>query len=338
MKPKVIAAIAIVVAIIAAFIIIKGGGDGEGKDGWYTGTVKVGHLVALDMAPLFVAKESGFFKEEGLDLKTVFFANPGDNNAALAGGSIQFSTNPFTLPYLADSSGVPMRIISSAGGLGIIEVVIQKQYNVEDVPSLAEWVKTNPGKKLKVGSLKGDTLDMILYKAFNDVGLTYDDFEMIWFNDLLAMVQSFETDQIDILSHIKPYTTRMIVEKGAKSITNNSEVWGEGTPNCTVAVMDDFLEKYPKSVEAYLKAIQRGFQLMVNDPEKAVSLLDGGNYYKVDTNVLLYALKNQPNKVLLQPNVEGMMQAINDMVKQGYIKTPGKNVVQTKILDGIEPK
>ena len=52
------------------------------KEGFYQGKIKVGHLVALDMAPLFVAKEKGYFKEEGLDVETVFFSNPGDNNCS----------------------------------------------------------------------------------------------------------------------------------------------------------------------------------------------------------------------------------------------------------------
>jgi hypothetical protein len=78
--------------------------------------VKAGHLVALDMAPWFVGKESGCFEKAVLDVETIFFANPGDNNAALAGGIIDFSTNPFTLPFFAASSGVPIRVISGAGG------------------------------------------------------------------------------------------------------------------------------------------------------------------------------------------------------------------------------
>jgi hypothetical protein len=53
---------------------------------------------------------------------------------------------------------------------------------------------------------------MICYRAFKQVGLTYDNFEMVWFQDLLAMVQAFETKQIDILSHIKPYTTNQVVK------------------------------------------------------------------------------------------------------------------------------
>jgi ABC-type nitrate/sulfonate/bicarbonate transport system substrate-binding protein len=308
----------------------------DNNSGIFKGTIKVGHLVALDMAPLFLAKETGFFKEEGLDIQTVFFSNPGDNNAALAGGSIQFSTNPFTLPYFGANSGIKMQIISGAGGLGIMEVIIQGALKIENIEQLVAWIKANPSKKLKIAVLKGDTLEMIIQKMLADNGLNYDNVEMIWFNDLLAMVQSFQTKQVDILSHIKPYTTEMVVKYGAKSLTTNTEVWGEGTPNCTVSVLNDFASKYPNTCKAYLRAIQKGFQLLVDDPERATELLVKGNYYKVDKDVLLYAIKNQPKKVVLRPNSDGMMMAINAMAKGGYIKQPTENIINTTFLDAIE--
>ena len=36
----------------------------EQADGLFPGKIKVGHLIALDMAPLFVAKEEGFFYKD----------------------------------------------------------------------------------------------------------------------------------------------------------------------------------------------------------------------------------------------------------------------------------
>lgn len=343
MKPKTKSAIrstlsSIVLSVgLLAMPACKKQPNSAAGDGTYHGKIKIGHLVALDMAPMFVAKEAGFFKAEGMDVETTFFPNPGDNNAALAGGSLQFSINPFTLPYLAENSGVPIRIISSAGGLGIMEVVAQGALNVDSPKALAEYVKANPSKKLKVATLKGDTLEMILFRSFKENGLSYANFEMVWFNDLLAMVQSFQSKQVDILSFIKPYTTDLILNYGAKRLTDNSEVWGYGTPNCTSAVMEDFLAKYPKTVESYLRAVHKGFELIVNDPEKAVELLKAGGYYKVSPEVLLYAFKNQPKDARLTPNREGVMKAIKDMESQGYIKMPKQEVMRLEILSKIEP-
>lgn len=310
----------------------------QSRKGFYEGKIKVGHLVALDMAPLFIAKEKGYFKEEGLDLETIFFSNPGDNNAALAGGSIQFSTNPFTLPYFGENSGVPMRIISSAGGLGIIEVIIQSDFNVKTTEEFVNWIKSHPDKKIKIAVLKGDTLEMIVQKMLSDNGLTYDDVQMVWFNDLLAMVQAFQTNQVDVLSHIKPYTTDLVVNKGAVSLTNNSEIWGYGTPNCTVAVLENFAKKYPETVKAYLRALRKGFKYVVDNPVKSAEILDKGNYYKVDKEVLEYAFQNQPKEVVLKPNREGMMMAIEALVKMGYIKQPKKEIILTSFLKEVESK
>lgn len=304
--------------------------------GGYQGTLRVGHLVALDMAPLFLAKEAGFFEEEGLDVETVFFANPGDNNAALTGGDIQFSTNPFTLPFLGANSGVPMRIVSSAGGLSIIQVVIKGAVGVNSVEQLAEWVQANPDQKLKVGTLRGDTLDMIIYRSFIEHGLTYDQFEMIWFNDLLAMVESFKQGEIDILSHIKPYTTDLVVNYDAVVLTDNSEVWGLGTPNCTVAVLQEFLDAHPETVEAYLRALRRAFKLAVEEPTRAVDLLSGKGYYRTPDDVLLQALESSPDEVILTPHVDGVMSAINDMIEQKYVERADAEVFQLDIVRSLE--
>ena len=102
--------------------------------------VKAGHLVALDMAPLFLAKEGGCFEKFGLDVETVFFANPGDNNAALAGGEIDFSTNPFTLPFFAANAGMPIRTIAAAGGWGIMQVIADSKLRIKSVKELKAYI------------------------------------------------------------------------------------------------------------------------------------------------------------------------------------------------------
>jgi ABC-type nitrate/sulfonate/bicarbonate transport system substrate-binding protein len=328
--------VVVVVIVVLGAIIFSGKTKNKemavSGPGLYPGTIKVGHLVALDMAPLFIAKEAGYFKDEGLDVDTIFFSNPGDNNAALAGGSIQLSINPFTLAYLGQNSGVPMRIVANAGGNGIMQVVIQGKYNVNSLDELVTHVKNNPKEKLKVGTLRGDTLDMILYKAFKDKGLSYDNFEMIWFDDLLAMVQSFKTDDIAILSHIQPYTTDLQVNYGAKFLTDNATVWGKGTPNTTLIALDSFAKEYPETIKRFLKAENRAIELIKSNPEKAQQVLAGKNYYKTPDDVLLQAFKTQKDATLY-PNVDGMMTAIKDMVTQGYIKAPTVNIVDTTYLD-----
>lgn len=301
--------------------------------------VKAGHLVALDMAPLFVGVESGCFVENGLAVETVFFTNPGDNNAALAGGSIDFSTNPFTLPFFAANSGVPIQTISAAGGWGVMQVIIQENYGVTSLAELATHV-ANDGEKLKIATLRGDTLELILIDGFEQVDLSVDDFEMVYFDDLLAMVEAFRLGEVDILSHIKPYTTQFVTRGEAVVLTDNAAVWSSTTPNTVVSVLEKTLEERSEVVEAYLKGLQCAAEIINTDPEAAIALLKDGNYYRVEDDVLLTAFETQPAPITFTPDLEAIQGVVDAMVDLEYIEAdvPARDIFDTTLIQQLEPE
>jgi ABC-type nitrate/sulfonate/bicarbonate transport system substrate-binding protein len=104
---------------------------------------------------------------------------------------IDFSTNPFTLPFFAANSGVPIKTVAAAGGWGVMQVIIDSEYGVESIADLATFVAENPDQKLKIATLRGDTLELILVDGFEQAGIDPDAFEMVYFDDLLAMVDAF---------------------------------------------------------------------------------------------------------------------------------------------------
>lgn len=284
--------------------------------------IKVGHLVALDMAPLFVGKEAGCFAKEGLDVETVFFANPGDNNAALAGGEIDFSINPFTLPFFAANAGVPIRTIAGAGGWGIMQVIADGKLGIKSIADLKAYIDKNPDKKLRFASLQGDTLELILTRIFNEQKIPMDNVEMVNFDDLLAMVDAFRSGQADVLSHIKPYTTDFIVNKGATLITDNAAVWTQHTPNTVLSVLDKTLTGKPEVVESYLKGALCAADLINKDPEKAVELITkkDSQYYRVSPEVLLSAFKNAPEPISFVVDLDSIQSVVDDLTALGYMK------------------
>jgi ABC-type nitrate/sulfonate/bicarbonate transport system substrate-binding protein len=300
-----------------------------------------GHLISLDHAPLFVAKEAGYFEEEGLDVELRFFVDIFANNDALAAGEIDFSTNPFTIPYVALQKGVPIRTISSAGGWGVMQVVIQGTYGVSTLKELAAYVRAHPDEKIKVGSFKADTLDLILLGAFQSEGLTYDDFEMVWYRDLLEMAEAFKRKDIGILSHIKPYTTDLIVHHQAKLLTDNATVWSMNTPNCVVSVLEGLLASEPDVVRGYLRALIKAAALINEKPEEAVALLAKSSYphyFKVGEDVLVEAFRSQPSPITFTPNITAVNAVMFEMVGLSYIEDyiPGRKLFRLDIIKELE--
>lgn len=299
--------------------------------------VKAGHLVALDMAPLFVAKESGCFEKYGLDVETIFFANPGDNNAALAGGAIDFSTNPFTLPFFAANSGVPIRVVSAAGGWGVMEVIAQKETGLASIADIKAYIAA--GKPpLQIATLQGDTLELILTRAFAEAGIDQAKTKFIYFNDLLAMVDAFRLGKVDILSHIKPYTTDLVVSKGAKVLTTNAATWDQSTPNTVVSVLDKTLSSRPEVVKAYLQGLVCGASLINKTPDKAVELMSKGTYFRVKPEVLLASFKSAPAPISFVPSIPSIQSVVDDLTKLGYIKgnVKAQDIFRLDMIKAIE--
>jgi ABC-type nitrate/sulfonate/bicarbonate transport system substrate-binding protein len=301
--------------------------------------VKAGHLVALDMAPLFLAKEGGCFEKFGLDVETVFFANPGDNNAALAGGEIDFSTNPFTLPFFAANAGVPIRTIAAAGGWGIMQVIADGKLKINSVEDLKKYILAGTNKKLKFASLQGDTLELILTRIFKTNGIPDDAVEIVNFDDLLAMVDAFRSGQVDVLSHIKPYTTDFVVNKGATLITDNAKIWSPHTPNTVVSVLEKTLQGKPDIVEAYLKGLLCAAEMINKDPAAAVKILSAKNsYYRVSPEVLLNAFKNAPEPISFVPDLDSIQSVVDDLSALGYIKgkTKATDIFRLDMIKKLE--
>ena len=300
--------------------------------------VRAGHLVALDMAPLFVGVESGCFEQNGLAVETVFFTNPGDNNAALAGGQIDFSTNPFTLPFFAANSGVPIKTVAAAGGWGVMQVIVDSEYQVESMADLATFVAENPDQPLKIATLRGDTLELILVDGFEQAGIAPEAFEMVYFDDLLAMVDAFRLGEVDILSHIKPYTTQFVAAGEANVITDNADVWSPTTPNTVVSVLEKTLNQRPEVVEAYIQGLQCAAEIINTDPEQAIEFLAGGNYYRVEGGVLLTAFETQPSPITFTPDLDAVQTVVDKMVQLEYIESdvPADNIFDVSIVKELE--
>ena len=299
--------------------------------------VTVGHLVALDMAPLFVGVESGCFEEQGLAVDLRFFANPGDNNAALAGGSLDFSINPSTLPFFAANSGEPFRVIAAAGGWGVIQVVADKELNLNSMTDLKEHVESG-GRKPSIAVLQGDTLELIVITELERVGLSTEDVRFVYFNDLLAMVQAFRSDNVDMLSHIKPYTSEMVADGRATVVTDNAIAWAPKAPNTVVSVLESTLKERPEVVESFLKGMKCAAKIINEDVDKALALLEGKNYYRVPDKSLREAFTSAPSPITFTPDVESVQFVVDKLAEMNYISdgTSTDDIFRLDMIKSIE--
>jgi ABC-type nitrate/sulfonate/bicarbonate transport system substrate-binding protein len=290
--------------------------------------IQVGHLVGICMSPLFYAHATGLFQAEGLKVELKFMPNPGDALTALTGGQQHIVHIPFTNIIVAANNGAPVRIISGSGAGGLF-LIAQQATGIKSMGDLQK----NRGKNLKVGAMRLNTFELMLYRALQNAGLSYKDFEMVWFNDTLSMASAFEAKAVDLVTHVEPFATRLVDKLGGVAIASNLDTWGKDGPDCVTNARIDFLEKYPEAARRYLRALVKADAAIKADREKAVDILDRGKYYRVDRDTLRAALPRQmPQVNLIGAGEEGMRVAIKDMTTLGYIKQVPPTLIDFRFL------
>ena len=290
-------------------------------------TINVGHLVGICMSPLFYAQATQMFKEEGLNVQMKFMPNPGDALTALNSGAMDIIHNPFTNSFVAAGQGAPVRIIAGSGAGGLF-LIAQKETGIKSMAELGQ----RKGKALKIGTIRFNTFEMTLYRALTNAGLAYSDFEIVWFNDTLALAAAYESKNLDLVTHVEPFATRLIDQLGGVPIASSLDTWGPHGPDCVTNTTARYLESKPQVITRYLKAILKADAAIKADMPKAIDVLDASKFYRVNKEVLTAALPRQlPQVDITKGGDKGMEIALADMMKLGYIKQP-LNIIDTKLL------
>lgn len=290
--------------------------------------INIGHLVGICMSPLFYAQATGMFAAEGLKVDLKFMPNPGDALTALAGGVMQIVHIPFTNVIVAANNGAPVRIIGGSGAGGLF-LIAQGSSGIRSMKDLA----ARKGTGLKIGAMRLNTFELMAYRAMQNAGLRYEDFQMVWFNDTVAMAAAFEAKAVDVVTHVEPFATRLVDKLGGLPIASNLDTWGKDGPDCVTNARTDFLEKHPQAVTRYLRTLLRADALIKANRDKAVDVLDASKFYRVDKETLRSALPRQmPQVNLIGAGEAGMRTAIADMTTLGYIKKVPDTLIDFRFL------
>src|SRR5262249_25707481 len=272
-------------------------------------TVNGGHLVGICMSPLFYAKAREYFKDEGLNVQMKFMPNPGDALTALNSGAMDIIHNPFTNAFIAAGQGAAERIIAGSGGGGLV-LVAAKGAGIKNMANLGPG--QSQGGRIRNGRL--NTLERSPYPPLVEAGVGYSDYNIVWFNDTLALAAAFESKNLDLATHVEPFATRLIDTLGGVPIASSLDAWGPHGPDCVTNTTARYLDSRPEVIKRYLKAILRADAAIKADLPKAVDVLDAAKFYRVNKETLTAALPRQmPQVDITKGGEKGMEIAVADM-------------------------
>lgn len=248
----------VLVLALAAFLVMGsasaglfdflGGGDD---------TVKIGYLPSDHDAALFVADAQGLYKEKNISTELVQFNNGGDLMTAMASGDVDVGYVGIAPVLSSVSSGVPVKVISSAQveGSGII---VTADSNIHTAQDLAGKTIATPGEA---------SIQHVLLSAYLKTnGMSLDDI-----NESAMKVPSIndalKTGNLPAAITFQPYVSLGEADDNINELVDSSEIM-PGHPCCVVVASDDFIKNHEDTAKDIV-AIHENATTFINEQIKA---------------------------------------------------------------------
>ena len=250
--------------------------------------------LALDWYPnanhlgLFIARQKGYFEDEGLDVTMYTPSDPSTVLQTVASGSDNFGMNYQPDVILARNEGVP-----------VVSIAAVVQHPLNSVMALESSGITRPsqlaGKKVGYPGIPTNEplLDTMLKADGVAGGLDEVELVNIGFN----IGESLITENVD--AAVGAYWTHesiLLENQGHPVNVMKMQDWG--VPDYYELVLvtsEDYLEENRDVAEKFVRAIKKGFEEAISDPQAGVDILVEENPGEIDEGI------DRPGADLLVP-------------------------------------
>jgi NitT/TauT family transport system substrate-binding protein len=243
-------------------------GDQQASDGGEPEQVAivVGTLPIVDVAPIHLALEEGYFADEGLDVRVEVVQGGAAAVPALIGGDLDIAYGAWPSFLIANARGFDLRAVADGTRArpGFTELLALPTSGLEANP------EGLGGRRIAVNTL-GNIGELAVRAALVRAGLAADAAELVEipFPD---MTVALRRGDVDVIWASEPVATLARDTLDAVLVTDSYVGEMEAFPVAGYQATAEFVEANPRTVAAFQRALARAVDRITADPELVVAL------------------------------------------------------------------
>jgi len=224
-------------------------------------TVLLDWFVNPDHAPLIIAKEKGFFKDQGLDVELIAPADPNDPPKLVAAGKAELAVSYQPSLHIQADQGLPLVRIGTLVATPLNSLVVMKNGPIKSIADL---------KGKKIGYSVGGFEEAILGAMLEKYGLKLSDVTLINVNfslspsiisgqvdAVIGAFRNFELNQMDIIG--KPGRAFYPEEEGVP-------------PYDELILLANKKSLNDPRLPKFMTALEKAVQYLINHPDDSWNL------------------------------------------------------------------
>jgi NitT/TauT family transport system substrate-binding protein len=303
--------VALLAAVSLTAACAGSGSDQAAASGLEKTDLAIGILPVADCAGLQLAINRGFFKAEGLDVKTQVLQGGAEAIPKLKSGNLDFTSGAYVPFFQAQSQGaIKLKIVGDAfqSAEGTHVVLVAKDSPIHAVRDLK-------GKRVGV-NVKHNLSSLFMQAISQPLGVKLDedkDFVPVAFPDMQAALKN---GSVDAVQAVEPFNTQLQQSIGARLLADTSQGQTADFPISGYATTQEFAEKNPKTVAAFQRALGKA-QAMLSDRKVLEQVLP--TYTKINAQT---ASNLHYGTFPTSLSITRLQRVADIMQRYGYLATP----------------
>ncbi len=278
--------------------------------------LEVGHLNSTAHLLAFVAKEEGFFADEGLDVTLTQLANGTELASGLESGKLDAALIGSVPSITMQAADHDLTIFGGAmtNGHGYI-------IKPEFTQNLESWDYTIlQGKNVAVAKNTMDDLELrlLLRDAGINIGEGDDEVNLVYFDSQSNAYAALSNDEIDACSVYSPYAS-LAKSQGYEVVYYDKDfAQFENQPCCRQVATGTQLAESPNTYIAFERAMIRAYQFTQENHEETIE--DVAKYIDIDPELIDIEVYGGFSSSHPDPDKQATVRLKEDIVSLGLIE------------------
>lgn len=214
-----------------------------------TKKLSFGAMSSIDIVPIVIAKEKGYFEEEGLELDFQLFTAAKDRDAALQAGELDGVIADEIAISIYQNSGIDMKITGATNGAWTL--VVGKDSGIENLEDLK-------GKKMAIS--ENTMIDYLSDYIAEENGINSSEIEKIAIPAMPARLEALRNKQVDAAILPAPFNDTAVADGGKGLATiDNADIMISA-----IGFLQDQIDNNEEAIKAFFTGYNKAVEYMKN--------------------------------------------------------------------------
>ena len=277
-------------------------------------TFEIGHLNSTAHLLVFVAKEEGYFEEEGLTANLTLFSSAGELATGLESGKLDVALigSVPTLTFLSQGHDLTVFGGAMTNGHGY---VIKKQFTEGTDAKGVDLLKGRNVASVK-NSVQDAELQILLKNANLEIGEGEDKVNIVYFDSQKDAYAALANASIDAASVYSPYAS-LAQSQGYEIVYRCSEEEAlKNQPCCRQVAAAQNLASAPNAFTAFERALLKAYKFTQENEDKTIQ--DVKQYIDIEEDLIRTEVYGGYGTSNPDPDKQGTAALKDSIVELGY--------------------